>query len=122
MTTHRSDKGFTLLEVMVALAIIATSLVTLLGTHLLSLDLAQKHKDQTMAAMLARGKLEETMSDGFDSLASDSGPFESHPGYEWETDVEETESENLKKVTITIKYPPDGEFVLETLVARTVIE
>jgi len=59
MILYRSDKGFTLLEVMVALAIIATALITLLGSHLMSLNLAYKHKQQTLAAMLAYAASED---------------------------------------------------------------
>lgn len=122
MTMHRSDRGFTLLEVMVALAIIATALVTLLGTHLMSLNLAQKNREQTLAALLARQKMEGALTTPFDSLASDSGDFESdYPTCEWELEVENADVENLKKVTITIIFP-ESEFKLETFVARALVE
>ncbi len=122
MILHRSDKGFTLLEVMVALAIIATALITLLGSHLMSLNLAYKHKQQTLAAMLARQRMEENLTIPFDSLSSDFGDFApARPEIQWETEVEEAEMENLKKVKIIIRLP-DGDFELETLVARTLIE
>ncbi len=122
MSAHRSNKGFTLLEVMVALAIIATALVTLLGTHLMSLNLAQRNKEQTISALLARQKMEELFTVPFDSLASDSGDFGSdYPHYEWELNVEKGDIENLKKVKILIKYP-DGQFELETCVAKTTVE
>lgn len=117
-----SERGFTLLEVMVALSIIATALVTLLGTHLMSLNLAQKNREQTLAALLTRQKMEEILTSPFDSLASGSGDFESaYPNCEWELDVEDADVKNLKKVTIKIKFP-DGEFELETFVARAVVE
>jgi len=122
MIPNRSNRGFTLLEVMVALAIIATALVTLLGSHLISLNLAYAHKKQTLAAMLARQKMEENRTIPFDSLASDEGDFgPAHPGIKWEMEVEEAEMENLKKVKIIVKLP-NSDFVLETLAARTVIE
>ncbi|MBI4831349.1 MAG: type II secretion system minor pseudopilin GspI [Candidatus Lindowbacteria bacterium] len=119
MITNRSNSGFTLLEVMVALSIIAVALVTLLGTHLMSLDLARKHKDQTLTTVLAREKMEETMTVPFDTLASDSGDFGPiHPECTWELEVEEADIENLKKIKIIVKRP-DGEFELETMIART---
>ena len=122
MILNRSDRGFTLLEVMVALAIIATALVTLLGTHLMSLNLAHRHKEQTMATMLARQKMEELLTTSFDSLASEAGDFGSeHPGCKWEFEVEDADIDNLKKVKILIKLP-DSDFELETFVSRTVIE
>ena len=122
MTAQRPKNGFTLLEVMAALAIMATALVALLGTHLKSLDLAYKHKEQTLAAMLARQKLEETLTVPFDDLNSDSGDFGSvYPDVEWETEVSEADIDNLKKLKITIKMPSKN-FEIETLVARTVVE
>ena len=122
MTLQRSNNGFTLLEVMVALAIIATALVTLLGSHLISLNLAQKHKEQTMETLLARQKMEESLITSFDSLQSDSGDFSpTFPGYEWEIEVEDADVENLKNLKIIVKSP-ESEFTLETMVARCVVE
>jgi general secretion pathway protein I len=122
MTTKHSNIGFTLLEVMVALAIIATVLVALLGSHLGSLNLAQKHKEQTLTAQFARQKMEENMLIPFDSLESDSGDFgPAHPEYGWELQVEETAVENLKYVMIIIRSS-EGEFRLETMVARRIVE
>ncbi len=122
MTVHRSNRGFTLLEVMVALSIISIALITLLGTHLMSLNLAQKHKEQTFASLLARQKMEEILTIPFDSLSSDSGDFgPAHPDYEWELEVEDADIENLKTARIVIRLP-EGEFELETMVARTVVE
>ncbi|GAB4333994.1 MAG: hypothetical protein Kow0099_05930 [Candidatus Abyssubacteria bacterium] len=122
MTANRSHHGFTLLEVMVALAIIASALVTLLATHLMGLNLAQKHKEQTFASLLARQKMEEVLTMPYDSLLSDSGEYENYPGYQWELDVEDGEEENLKKVKITITFLPEGTFELQTMVARTIVE
>ena len=122
MTATRSDSGFTLLEVMVALSIIAAAFVTLLGTHAMSLSLAQKHKEQMLIAMMARQKMEEIPTVPFDSLEEDSGDFgPAYAEYQWELSPTDTDTDNLKKVKIVIRSP-EGEFTLETLVARTLIE
>ena len=122
MIPRPSKNGFTLLEVMVALAIVATALVTLLGSHLISLNLAQKHKEQSLAFMLGRMKMGENATIPFDSLVGDSGDFApEHPEIGWEVEVSDAEIENLKEVKIIIRMS-DEEFELETLVARTVVE
>ena len=122
MTLNRINSGFTLLEVMVALAIIATVLVTLLGSHLMSLNLAQKHKEQTLIALLARQKMEESFTVEFDSLQNDFGDFSpSYPGYEWEREVEPADVGHLKKVRIIVRWY-ENEFALETIVAESVVE
>ena len=136
--------GFTLIEIMVALAIVATALVTLLGSHLMSLNLAHKHKEQSLAAMLGRMKMEETAIIPYDSLVGDSGDFApEHPEVGWEIEVSDASADDLEEVKITMKTPdgdvvpetienlkkvkviikmPDGHVELVTLVARTVID
>jgi general secretion pathway protein I len=122
MNTHRPKNGFTLLEIMAALAIVATALVALLGTHLTSLNLAYQQKEQTLAAMLAQQKMGEFRTIPFDELASDSGDFApDHPEIKWETEVSEADIDNLKEVKVIIKMP-DSDFTLESSVARTIVE
>ncbi len=122
MNNRTSYKGFTLLEVMVALAIIATALVTLLGTHLMSLNLAQKNKEQTLEVMLARQKMEELFTVPFESVNSDSGDFApEHPEYKWEISVENSDNDYLKNVKITVSSPEHA-LELYTAVAKAVEE
>ena len=49
--------GFTLLEVLVAVAIVAIALVAFMGLHLHSLDDTIRAQDLTTAVLLAQGKL-----------------------------------------------------------------
>lgn len=122
MIIRRADDGFTLLEVMVALAIISLALVTLLGTHLMSLNLAQQNKEQALMAMLAREKMDEIFATDFDSISSASGDFGTeHPEYEWEETVEEADIDNLKNVKLVISSPA-GTLILETSVAKAAMK
>jgi general secretion pathway protein I len=52
-------RGFTLLEVMVALAVIAIGLTALLGSHSQSVSLATEAKFNTTVALLAQQKMTE---------------------------------------------------------------
>ena len=89
---------------MAALAIVATALVAILGSHLTSLDLAYKHKEQTLATMLARQKMGETLTIPFDELVSDSGDFApGNPEIEWEMEVSDADIENLAAYFATLK-------------------
>ena len=122
MIPRRPKNGFTLLEVMAALAIVAVALVTLLGSHLISLNLAQKHKEQSLAAMLGRKMVQQSLTIPYDELRSDTGDFgPEHPHIQWEMEVSDADIDNLKEVTITIKLP-GGDFALGTLIAKTEIE
>lgn len=49
--------GFTLLEVLVAVVIVAVALVTFMGLHLRSLDATIRAQDLTTAVLLAQGRL-----------------------------------------------------------------
>ncbi len=122
MTLNRTRNGFTLLEVMVALAIVAVALISLLGSHLMSLNLAQKHKEQTLASLLARQKMEECFVAPIEDLQSDYGDFAPlYPEYAWEVDVGDADIENLKKVVIIVKSS-ESELRLEMMIARSIVE
>ena len=53
------DRGFTLLEVMIALAIIGIALVTLLGLETRTIQLAERQQRVTQATLLAQEKMTE---------------------------------------------------------------
>ena len=55
----RENSGFTLLEVMIAMAIIAIALVAVFGSQSQSLSLANEAKFSTTAALLAQSKMAE---------------------------------------------------------------
>ena len=57
LTAQPSLRGFSLLEVMVAIAILSVGMVMLLQVQTRSIQLAQQGRSITVATMLARGKL-----------------------------------------------------------------
>jgi general secretion pathway protein I len=122
MIARLSKNGFTLLEVMAALAIVAVALVTLLGSHLVSLDLALLHKEQSLGSMFAGRMMRENMTVPYDDLESATGDFSpDYPEIGWETEISDADIDNLKKVVITIRMP-GGDFKLGSLIARTSTE
>ena len=102
-TTYRQG-GFTLLEVMVAVAIIAIALTALLGSHSQSISLAGEAKFYTTASLLAQRKMAELELAGFDDLFSDGGDFgEEFPGYRWEVKVDQADFEGFEEIAKHIK-------------------
>jgi general secretion pathway protein I len=78
--------GFTLLEVMIALAIIAIALVAALGSQSQSVSLANEAKFTTTVTLLAQRKIAELEAKDPKDLISDGGDFgEDFPGYRWES-------------------------------------
>jgi general secretion pathway protein I len=92
--------GFTLLEVMVAMAIIAIALTAVLGSQSQSVSLASEAKFYTTAAFLAQGKMAEIRLKKPDDLTSDSGDFgEDFPGYLWQVTLSSVNLDNMEDIT-----------------------
>jgi general secretion pathway protein I len=102
--------GFTLLEVMVAVSIMAIVLVAVYRLHSQTISMNIAAKFYTSAPLLAQGKLAEFEIMPADKLTGDSGDFgENFPGYYWNVAVEDVESEplgeaakGLKRLDVTV--------------------
>jgi len=100
----RISSGFTLLEVMVALAVMSIVLVSVYRMHSQSLTMNAAAQFYTLAPMLAQGKMaeRETLSSG--AFAEDSGDFgEQFPGYSWKASTAEVSSEILGEMAEDLK-------------------
>ena len=106
------NRGFTLLEVMVAVAIIAIALTALLGSQSQSVSYANSAKFETMAALLAQKKMSEMVIQDPASLTSANGDFgDDYPGYTWEATVSDVSLEGaedilkyLKQIDLTVAW------------------
>ncbi len=109
---HRKHKGFTLLEVMLSLSIIAIALTAMLGSQSQSVSLAGDAKFNTTAAFLAQGKMAELEAEEPAALSPGSGDFgESFPDYTWEVTLKEVPiglpfhvSEDLKQIDLRVSW------------------
>lgn len=114
----KKSSGFTLLEVMIAMAIIAITLVVVFGSQSQSLSLANEAKFNTIAAFLAQSKMAEIEISNPEDLISDSGDFgEDFPGYIWQLSVgdvmfdrPENVSDHLKKIDLMISWGEDEQY------------
>ena len=108
----RNASGFTLLEVMIALAVMSIVLVSVYRMHSQSLTMNTAARFYTLAPLLAQKKMAEleTLSSG--GFPEDSGDFdEQYPGYSWRTSIMDVSSEvlgevtnDLKRIDLTISY------------------
>ena len=113
---NRKVEGFTLLEVMVAMSIIAIAMTAVLSLQSQSISLASEAKFSTTAALLAQNKMAETEWGNRLDVPSDSGDFEEDfPGYTWQVKVEdvsmdlpENVSNHLKEMTVIISWGEEG--------------
>lgn len=121
LRVRKSEAGFTLLEIMVAVAIIAISFVSLLGSQSQSISIASISRFEITASMLARQKLAEIQAADFEELSTDEGDFEDDfVDFHWQTEVSElTEDETgiigademLKVVDLTMSRGDDENMV-----------
>jgi general secretion pathway protein I len=108
--------GFTLLEVLVAVAIVAIALVTFMGLHLRSLDATIRAQDLTTAVLLAQAKM-ATMGE-FPDPGEEQGRFEGPEleRFQWSSAVTEHtldavdggQSVNVRRLAVTVFWA-DGQ-------------
>ena len=83
----RTPNGFTLLEIMVALAILATGIVSVLELFGSSLRLGGKASQRTQAVIYAQNVMERVLAKEHLEDGQESGEFPN--GYRWEARVQE---------------------------------
>lgn len=102
---HRlTTSGFTLLEVMVAIAILAIVLVSVYRMHSQTLTMNTAARFYTQAPMLAQSKLAQIEADSSGITDNDSGDFgDKFPGFTWRISTEEVASETLGEIATDLK-------------------
>jgi general secretion pathway protein I len=111
----RTASGFTLLEVMVALAVMSIVLVSVYRMHSQSLTMNTAARFYILAPLLAQNKLAELESLSSEGFSDNSGDFgEQYPGYSWRSSVADVSSEvlgevanDLKRIDLTVSYNED---------------
>ena len=99
----RRPTGFTLLEVMIALAILSVVAVAFLRAQAGSLRLVDEANQISLAALLAKEKMAELESIGFSEPKRNSGTGgQDFPLLRWEQVVSLTEVLNLRKAQVRI--------------------
>jgi general secretion pathway protein I len=108
MARPDATRGFTLLEVLVAVAVLGLALVSLLGLHVRNIDLIARDQRITEATMLARGLMAEIDADPkLPDLGTTEGDFEDqypglYPGVRWEREVSTFELPTIREVRVRV--------------------
>lgn len=91
--------GFTLLEIMIALAIVGGLLVTLIYTLNYNLGIAEKHEFVTIASMLAKNRLLELET----TPVNAEGEFpEPHADYHFKAEVKKYSFPGISQLSVTV--------------------
>jgi general secretion pathway protein I len=102
--------GFTLLEVLIALAIMAIVLVSVYRLHSQTLSMTTANRFYTQAPLLAQSKMAQLEAMSSDAVSGESGDFgDKFPGYAWSISTEDVSSEilgeaaeDLKRIDVTV--------------------
>jgi general secretion pathway protein I len=98
--------GFTLLEVMVALAIMASVVMTVLGSVNYHLGIIAEERDTTNLTLLARARIAE-LEQGVVPTKSEGTFAPAHPELKWHAELLSTELPGLKKLLVRVQRESD---------------
>jgi general secretion pathway protein I len=98
-------KGFTLLEVLVALAILSIALVVLFSQQATSLSRGNEARIITKATLLAQERMAGLLAEGRWITGIEEGEVkESVPPFKWRQQVEEADVEGMKRLTVVVLW------------------
>ena len=119
MSRIRAHRGFTIIEVMVALAIVAFSLTAIAASMGQMIDAANAMRDRTYASWIAQNKIAELrLANELPEPSETSGEIEfAGTTWAWTAKIEAVPAgiENFFQVHVSVSYPGDENAV------RTVI-
>ena len=107
--SSRHQQGFTLLEVVIALMIIATVLVSLLGLQTRTINMSDRQQKVTRATMLAQERMTDIELAGAGSARDDEGSFaEPFEQFRWQVEYRPTPLASVREVTVTVAWGDEG--------------
>ena len=112
----RSERGFTLIEVMVALAIVALSLTAIAAAMNQMIDAANTMRERTYASWIAQNKIAEfRLNNVLPEVSTTSGELDyGNSRWSWRAVVSETGVENFVRVDISVSHA-DSDYVIRTV-------
>jgi prepilin-type N-terminal cleavage/methylation domain-containing protein len=99
------NKGFSLLEILVAIVIFSLGLVALAGTQVLNIKGTGFNKDANMATSLAQRQLEDLKNTPFTSItANTTGVTQGNMNVSWDVTTYGAAPNRYKDVVVTVSW------------------
>jgi general secretion pathway protein I len=112
----RVSRGFTLIEVMVALAIVAFALTAVAASMNQMIESANAMRDRTFASWIAQNKIVEMRLAGVvPDVSTTSGELEyGNTDWAWEAVVSESGIENFMRIDVSVSHA-GSDYVVRTV-------
>lgn len=120
---RRKVRAFTLIEVVIALAILSIALLAIFKGNLFSLRSWKEASELTTAVIAAESIMKDVLGKGFPESGVVEGEFEEglYEGMEWIKKVETLSlpfTDDLKLVSIEVHWGEGKSYTLETVISR----
>ncbi len=99
------ERGFTLVEIVVTIAILGLSLPPLLNAFTSGARGQALTENRTTALYLLKYKMGEVEAEGFPEVRTEEGEFDGNDQYTWSitvSDIESEELEGLRRITVSV--------------------
>ena len=106
------ENGFTLIEIVVALAILSLALPALLRSFTEAAKGQALAENRTTALYLLKFRMAAIEADGYPDIGEENGEFGEDSRFRWQSDVQDVELEEiegLRLVTVTVTWQERGQ-------------
>lgn len=112
----KSERGFTLIEVMVSLAIVALALTAIAASMNQMIEAATTMRDRTYASWIAQNKITELrLATSVPEVSTTTGELDyGNNRWSWRAVVSETGIENFMRVDVSVSYA-DSDYIVRTV-------
>ena len=106
---HTYTRGFTLVEILVSLAILAIALPPLLRAFSQAGNQSASSENETTAVNLLKYKMAEIEMLGYpEGTVEDEGEFGEGSRFRWTSRIEDTDTEGLRLISVTVNWLERG--------------
>lgn len=119
LSHHKSSAGFTLLEILIALMILATALVALSGSMTMATKTQIYQKERTYGHYIAMYRLGELKTEEpWPGIGTTRGTVNMlNREWRWQQEVQKTTEDGLRRVDIKVSLQDDEDYVLGKITA-----